>query len=375
MLERGHMNVGQVAGTVVLLCAAAAPAWSQPAPVRATLGGRMHYQWNSTSIDQAEAGAAAPVASSTFETRRVRLAVDVQVSDWIRGMIEPEFAMGRLALRNAWVAFEVDSALVVRAGQFKKPFGLVLLTSSARLPVIERGVRIRGLDDALRRTADGRLGEVRGQLLVGEHFALLETQLYLAYEMGLAVEGRRGPLGWSLGVFNGGGPDQRDENDGYSAAGRVTWRAEGVMPVVLGAAWSRRELNWPTPVSPETRSGDAFAVDAELGTFRRGMWVVAELATGDNLGTLERFVGAQAIASYFVATGGARIEGWEPVGRVSWGDPDRGVAGDEGLLLTPGMNLYFAGRNRLMLNWDVYMPRGDGFDTQHAARAQVNLHF
>jgi hypothetical protein len=367
------MNVRQVAGTMVLLCAGAAPAWSQPAPVRATLGGRMHYQWNTTSVDQTEAGSAAPIASSTFETRRVRLTVDVQVSDWIRGMFEPEFAMGRLALRNAWVAFEVDSALVVRAGQFKKPFGLVLLTSSARLPVIERGVRIRGLDDALRRTADGRLGDIRGQLLMGEHFALLETQLYLAYEMGLAVEGRHGPLGWSLGVFNGAGPDQRDENDGYSAAGRVTWHASA--PIVLGAAWSRRELNWPTSVSPESRSGTAFAVDAELGTFRRGLWVVAELATGDNLGTLERFVGAQAIASYFVATGGTRVEGWEPVVRVSWGDPDRSMAGDEGLLLTPGWNLYFAGRNRLMLNWDVFMPRGDGFETQHAARAQVNLHF
>jgi hypothetical protein len=81
-------------------------------------------------------------------------------------------------------------------------------------------------------------------------------------------------------------------------------------------------------------------------------------------------VGAQAIASYFVATGGARIEGWEPVGRVSWGDPDRGVAGDEGLLLTPGMNLYFAGRNRLMLNWDVYMPRGDGISIRSTPRGR-----
>jgi hypothetical protein len=142
---------------------------------------------------------------------------------------------------------------------------------------------------------------------VGEHFALLETQLYLAYEMGLAVEGRRGPLGWSLGVFNGAGPDQRDENDGYSAAGRVTWRAEGAMPVVLGAAWSRRELNWPTPASPETRSGDAFAVDAELGTFRRGLWVVAELATGDNLGR----------RSGLWARRRSRRTSWQPVVRVS----------------------------------------------------------
>jgi hypothetical protein len=297
------------------------------------------------------------------------------VGDWIRGQIEPEFAMGRLALRNVWMAFEVDSALVIRAGQFKKPFGLVLLTSAARLPVIERGVRIRGLDDALRRAAAGRLSEVRGALLPGEHFALQENQLYAAYEMGATLEGRRGPLGWSVGVFNGSGPDQRNENDGMSAAGRVAYRLDAGAPLVLGAAWSRRELNWPATASPATRAGNAFALDAELGTFRRGLWVIAEVTSGDNLATEERFVAAQAIAAWFVATGGMRVEGWEPVARVSWGDPDRTVGGDDGLLLTPGINVYFAGRNRLMLNWDVYMPRGDGMDTHHAARAQVNLQF
>jgi hypothetical protein len=250
--------------------------------------------------------AAAPIAWGTFETRRVRLSADVVVSDWIRGQIEPEFAMGRLALRNVWMAFEVDSALVIRAGQFKKPFGLVLLTSAARLPVIERGVRIRGLDDALRRTAAGRLSEVRGALLPGEHFALQENQLYAAYEMGATLEGRRGPLGWSVGVFNGSGPDQRNENDGMSAAGRVSYRLDAIAPLVLGAAWSRRELNWPAAASPATRAGNAFALDAELGTFRRGLWVIAEVTSGDNLATEERFVAAQAIAAWFVATGGAR---------------------------------------------------------------------
>jgi hypothetical protein len=44
------------------------------------------------------------------------------------------------------------------------------------------------------------------------------------------------------------------------------------------------------------------------------------------------------------------------VARVSWGDPDGAVEGDEGVLLTPGFNVYFAGRNRLMLNWDVFVP-------------------
>jgi hypothetical protein len=33
------------------------------------------------------------------------------------------------------------------------------------------------------------------------------------------------------------------------------------------------------------------------------------------------------------------------------------------------------GANRLMLNWDVFLPQTDRVGTQHAARAQLNLVF
>ncbi|HSJ25561.1 MAG TPA: porin [Longimicrobiales bacterium] len=360
---------------LAMMCLTATPAWSQAGPVRATLGGRLHYQWNSTSVDQAETGGGAPIATSTFEQRRVRMTVDVAVGDWMSGRIEPEFTMGRLGVRQAWVAFELDSLLVLRAGQVKKPFGLVFLTSSGALPVIERGVRIRGLDDALRLAGPAVHSEVRGALLAGEHFTLLDAQRYAGYDMGLTVEGRRGSVAWTAGVYNGTGADQRAEGDDVSSAARVSWQPPVGAALTLGGAWSRRSMNWPAAGSTETRTGNAFAVDAELGGFRRGLWMIGEVARGENLATGESFTAAQAIAAYFRPTGGTRVEGWEPAARVSWGDPDGAVTGDDGLLLTPGFNVYFAGRNRLMLNWDVYLPAGDGVATQHGARAQVNLHF
>jgi hypothetical protein len=364
-----------MAAALAVLALSAAPAWSQTGPVRATLGGRVNYQWNSTSVDQSAAGTAAPIARSTFEQRRVRLSADVQVADWIRGRIEPEFAMGRLTMRNAWMSFELDTLLVVRAGQMKKPFGAVMLASAATLPIIERGVRIRGVEDALRRSGPGTHAEVRGQLLTGEHFTLLDVQRYVGYDMGLTVEGRRGSMSWAAGVYNGTGADLRDENDGMSTAARVVWQPPVPAPLHLGVAWSRRELNWPVASSAETRTGNAFAVDAGLGGFRRGLWLIGEVVRGDNLASGGAFTAAQVVGAFFRPTGGARVEGWEPAARVSWGDPDASVAGDEGILLTPGFNLYFAGRNRLMLNWDVYQPTGANFARQHAARAQVNLHF
>lgn len=365
-----------VVWAMVLAVVAATPVWSQAVPVRVQLGGRMQFQWNTTSVARDETGSTAALPSSTFEYRRVRLNAQVQVGDWIRGRLEPDFAMGRVGLRNAWLAFELDSALVIRAGQFKKPFGLVMLTSSEVVPVIERGVRIRGLENALvTGDAGGVITTVRGAALPGEQWQIAEVMRYHGYDMGVAVEGRKGRFGWAGGVFNGQGGDAAAEDGAPSAAARLTVDGAPGVPLRLGAAWSRRTLNWPLPQSQETRTGNAFGVDLELGGFRRGLWLLADVTVGENLATQEQFAGAQVVGAWFVPAGGGRVEGLEPVARFSWGDPDRTIAGDEGVLLTPGVNVYFFGRNRLMFNWDVYLPRGDRFDAQHAARAQVNLQF
>ncbi|HEX6309735.1 MAG TPA: porin [Longimicrobiales bacterium] len=343
------------------------------APVEVDVTGRVQFQWNSTSVGADETGEV--IASSTFETRRVRLAARVTVGEWIEGFIEPEYSLGELGLRQVWVALEVDPAFVIRAGQFKKPFSVINLTSSAVHPMIERGVRIRGLEDALAAGNTGQLSTLRGDLLIGEQHALLDVQQYLGYDMGVAIEGSAGGLAWAAGVFNGTGADERDENDGKSIAGRLTYTLDVGAPLTVGAAWSRRELNWPEADSPDTRTGDALALDLELGGLRQGAWLLAEVTGGTNLASEERFLGAQGVLAYFLPTGGTRIEGIEPMARVSWGDPDDEIDGDAGLLLTPGFNLYFAGRNRVMFNWDVYLPESDSFDTQHAGRAQINLYF
>jgi hypothetical protein len=369
------MNVGRVIAACALLCAWAKPGMSQTPQIRAELHGRMHYQWNTTSVGAGETASGAAIAPSTFEHRRVRLSADVQVSDWIHGRVEPEFAMGQLRLRNAWVALAVDPAVTFRAGQFKKPFNAIFLTSGSEIPLIERSVRIRGLDAALRQAVPGTTSELRGELLIGEAHALLEAQRYASYDMGAAVEAHAGVLGISAGVFNGQGADTRDEDAGVSAAARATVTADVGAPLTFGAGWSRRSLNWPVPASTDSRAGNAFVADVQLGGYRRGLWLIAEAVTGDNLVTEERLTGAQAMLAWYRPLGHRRIEGVEPVARASWGDPDNSIEGDEGVLLTPGINFYFAGRNRLMVNWDVYVPGGDGLRTQHAVRAQINLEF
>ena len=87
------------------------------------------------------------------------------------------------------------------------------------------------------------------------------------------------------------------------------------------------------------------------------------------------FFAGQAIAAVFTPVSGHRIEGWEVAGRVGYGNPRRGIIGDEAWLLTPGVNMYFSGRNRLMLNLDVYVPTGAGFTTEYVVRSQAQIYY
>lgn len=368
-------------GTVVLIALALAapmPAAAQDTQVR--VSGRVQVQYNTTSVKEGDVGGgeSVSIAASTFETRRVRLGVRLTIDEWITGMLEPDFALGRLQLRQVWMNLGIDPAFELRIGQFKKPFSLVQLTSSLETSAIERGLRIREISDAYG-AADAAagapvLGMWQGDPVLGEEQELLDVFGYMGYELGAAAHGSVGAFTYEAGVFNGTGADSRDVNDGKSYAGRLVWHAMTDMPLAVGAGISYHEVS--TSVNSALSDGTAFEVDVEVGDFRRaGVHVVAEATTGTNMAVDESFLAAQAMIGLFRPLSGSRIEGLEPTIRLGWGDPDREQADDAGMLLTPGLNLYFLGRNRLQINWDVYVPQGERFETVHALRAQAQLAF
>lgn len=348
--------------------------------------GRVQTQFSTTSVEEAELLAAgrAPgsaIPASMFETRRIRLGAEVEYEKWLTGKLETEVGMARLQIRDAFLNMGFSPQLQARVGQFKKPFSLLQLTSSSVWPVIERGVRIRGLADGLS-LRDSLAGGTRivsrfqGSLLPGEEQELLEAQGYQSYDLGASVHGTIGGFGYHAGIFNGAGSDRPDDTDGKSWAGRLTYRLKTKMPVTLGAAASHRELRVQSRPVIETIEGTAFEADVEIGAFRRrGVHLLAEMTRGTNLGApAADFSGAQAIVSYFVSLQNERVEGIELAGRVSRGDPRDDLDGDEGMLLTPGMNLYFSGRNRLMVNWDFYQA-SDRLADENAFRAQAQFYF
>jgi hypothetical protein len=370
---------------VLTLLAAPSLSGQTPPEIKAQLIARMQVQYNTTSVAEealiAAGRTSSGFASSTFEVRRVRFGADVAFNEWLTGKFESELAMGRLTMREMYINLGFSPEIQLRMGQYKRPFSLMELTSETVWPVIERGVRIRGLTDALA-VSDSLAGGTRvlsvfrGNPVPGEEFEILTQFGYLSYDLGASLHGKVGQLGYHVGAFNGEGSDRSDTNDEKSFAGRLTYEFKTELPITLGGAVSYRETR--TAAEPELRNatGTAYEADIEIGAFRRpGFRFLGEVTTGTNLAVDEDFRGGQGIIAYFKPITGNRVEGVEIAGRVSYGDPRTEVSDDEGLLLTPGFNVYFSGRNRLMINWDYYQAAGERLSGENALRLQAQFYY
>lgn len=368
----------------LLLATPLAAQEAPPTPVRLTVSGYAQFQFNTTSVDEGDVAGTGRIASSLFETRRVRLFADVAIGDWLTGRIQPEYAMGQFSLADVFMNLAVDPRFQLRIGQFKRPFNRFYLHGSTQILTIERGIRVRGYE----RTFGPRFGTaaspytaVDGKPIHGEEHAILNAMGMVGRDIGVAAHGRLGRAGYEVALFNGDGPDTPDGNDGKSVMARLTYAPLQDAPLTLGAAAGYRESYFDGTIDDEPHptgdlSGTALSIDIEWGRFRgSGLHLLAGIATGDNLFTDARIFGAQGMAAYLRPLGGARVEAIEFVGRASYGDPATDRADDHGLLLTPGVNLYFSGMNRVMLNWDVYIPGDSRLATAHAFRIQSQIHF
>jgi hypothetical protein len=303
-----------------------------------------------------------------MELQRVRPRFELTLNDWVEAVVEPDFGQNRARLRNAFIAFEVTEAATIRVGQFKKPFGLIQRTSSSLVPVIQRGVRIAGLADRVETRGEPETLP-GGAVLIADEQTMLDTFGYQGYAVGAAVAVRAGRLEFETGVFEGptGSAEQGGRRGG--AAARVGLLvAPGVR---LGSALSHSRLAF----GEELRDGTAGSVELAAGDpGQAGPGLLAEGVFGRGVGTGTDFAGGQVIA-WLHRTMSGRFVGVEPLVRASYGDPDVDEDDDGGLLFSAGVNLYMGGRNRLMLDWDVYSAQDERIGTEGALRAQAQVRF
>lgn len=334
-------------GFPALLWAGAGPVRAQAveprAPVERTeLGGRIHLQYN-TSSAEGENG-------SEFAIRRARIWAGTRVNDWIDGAVLVDIAGSTASARYAFVRMSFSPAARLSVGQFKRAFDNFELTSSADILVTERDGDVRGAFDC------AGVGGVCSYSRFSEKLQLssLDVGLLLQGELG---EGR---VAYLFTATNGAGPNTREENSAKSFSGRLEWFP--VAGVKLGANLGLHD--YPNPLVGEDRYAPSTAVDLEIGDFSGGFHLQAGVMAGENWlnlgadGEESRFLTWQGIATYRIPVdGGHRIEAVEPLARVSWGDPDRDGDSDGGILLTPGLQLHFNGRNKVAANVDVWRPQ------------------
>ena len=380
-------SIRRALGIAVLTTAVGAASLAAQAP-NIQVQGRIQLQYRSSSGDSTINGGVGYNRNSVnnyFEIRRLRIQTNVRFGDNINLVIQPSFEMGALRMRDAFVRVGVMRNIFLVAGQEKSPFQRYELTSSNNLLSIERGVRIlrlanrEGLNDIL--TQNG----------------------YTSHDLGAGVELESNDHHFFVkGAIQGGSRESiADVNNGKSFYGRVT----GVVlsnkdnqPVLqVGASFGSRDRaicsNCPAGALPATpafypdssKRTTAFGLDAEWGGFRPGLHVIADFATGNNVPIVQgaaaaqlrvnsgrntanlrnsadsnvvTFMGVSIIAAYRILTTGPDtrlIKIIEPTVRFDYADPNTSASNDQGILITPVLNLYFANSVVLRAGMDFYM--------------------
>lgn len=325
--------------------------------VSVRLSGLIHSQFNSTSVD-GEPG-------TEFLIRRARLSAEIRFNEYLSAKVEPDFGEGKMTLKDAWVRLSFGPEFRATFGQFKRPFDLFELTSSTRILVVERAGGVRGVD-----TCTGTGG-------VCSLSRFTETLHYADRDIGIMLHGNlaAGRLSYAASVTNGTGANADDENGNKSFSGRVGF--ELTSDVVISANVGVHDYVHPT--SGTDRFAMAFGGDVEIGNFTSGPHLQLGIVGGGNwrnpVGTLAAatFLTAQGILTYKIRVASPVVTAVEPVGRVSWGDPDTDVDDDAGLLFTPGLALHFGGRNSIAFNLDIWSPAQA--DTEYSFKAQSFFHF
>jgi hypothetical protein len=304
-----------------------------------TFTGLIEPMWSYTSDDGPP--------SNEFLIRRARMAMRVKINDWVAGIVEPDFEDGNLNLKDAYVKAELGESVKLTAGQAKRRFDLFELVAPSQLLVIER---------------DGRIGRrnIMSYSYLTEALGFADRDIGLFLDAELADE----KVELNAAITNGSGANTSPTIGEKAFQARVS-----VSPI------EDTDLAFNVGVSakPYEQAGSdvgyapAFEASLEWGNYDAGWHVQAGFVGGTNWQEYRvaddkapTFTATQGIVSYKkkLANDG-KFEALEPLLRVSWADPSGDAEKDDGLLVTPGVNLFITNRTRLSLDADIYSPSAD----------------
>lgn len=374
-----HLCLEESVHARLLLLALVLPAVAQAQAPTIQVQGRIQVQYRLSSGDSSSNynNSALPQVSNIFEVRRLRIQTNVRFGDNINLSIQPSFEMGALRMRDAFVRVGLSPRIGVTIGQEKSPFQRYELNSSNNLLSIERGVRVLRLSNR----------EGLNDVLVNNGYGSHDLGAFVDYV------GPDNKFSVKAGVSSGSRESLTDVNNAKSFFGRgtatVLTNADNQPVLQVGASFASRDRAicsncpaGPLPATPayyadSSKATTAFGLDLEYGGFRPGIHVFADFATGDNVpfanrvnsgrnaanlrtsadSALRTFLGFSLVGAYRVNTTGPDtrlIKFFEPALRIDYLDPNTNLDNDQGLLITPVLNIYFANTVVLRAGFDFY---------------------
>ena len=147
--------------------------------------------------------------SSTFRMRRVRMSVEGNLAKGLTYKIQGDFTRKPM-LVDAYVKYKACNAFAIQVGQFKTPFSIESPINPVNLEIFDYGEAIQKLVGYSDVCGVGSLGRDLGIMATG---SLFPTEMQNGQKFDL--------VDYSLGVFNGNGANEKDNNNRKDLVGRL----------------------------------------------------------------------------------------------------------------------------------------------------------
>ncbi len=162
--------------------------------------------------------------SNTFRMRRVRLSVDGNLHPKVSYKLQGDLSRSPM-LVDAYVKYKACDAIAVQVGQFKTPFTIESPINPLNLEIFDYGEIIQKLGGYSDVCGVGGLGRDIGVMTTG---SLFPVELQNGENFGL--------VDYSVGVFNGNGANQLDNNNHKDVVGRLDFHP-WVKPLTLSGSY------------------------------------------------------------------------------------------------------------------------------------------
>jgi phosphate-selective porin OprO/OprP len=331
----------------IALLAASLAATPALAEMTVNIGGRIQVDWTQYDEDNID-------LNSGTEFRRARLFAEGDIAENWTYKAQYDFAGNGTELKDVYIRYGGWSFGKLTMGQFKQEFGLEVLTSSKYMTFIERASM---------------------------------SALAVDRRIGIGLTGDSDRWHWAFSAFGQEeSDDDGDADEGYGAAGRVTWAPmlgdDSFVHMGVAANWqqpsNKNTDEWRVRARPETHQTNVRLVDTgnvedvdNIYTYGlEAAWVAGPLSLQGEYalqkldgGNDPDYTGWYVYGSWFL-TGQTRAykngsfartkasNAWEIAARYSVLDlDDSGVQGGEQDIITLGVNYYVNPYLRFMFNY------------------------